>query len=315
MTSIEKKQIWRKATFLCRCNNSPNILSFETRSFCKSCGYLVPVLTSIYTTKCPACNNFDSWECLGSPCLACQFASITFQNPFHSRYRILLDTWLPIPSDIESSSDNTESSGRQTMYTPSAISCIEHERIVEMRKKSINDSLDTIRTSSSIEQNQIVFEDLDILKRNLFNQDSYNTSSAASLTSLQYSVISDNKRRAEYKNNNDTYTLNSAYTTCRSEQMDADYSMFETTDIQTSTTCDAFSTREPLSPLHLNGIMGESGRRPISNKETRDTKGSTRKHRWPNGSSNKKQDKKTNSDGTKTQIIQQRKLNDFYIMR
>ncbi len=74
MTSIEKKQIWRKATFLCRCNNSPNIVSFKTRSFCKSCGYLVPVLTSIYTTKCPACNNFDSWECIGSPCLACQFA-------------------------------------------------------------------------------------------------------------------------------------------------------------------------------------------------------------------------------------------------
>ncbi len=147
--------------------------------------------------------------------------------------------------------------------------------------------MDTIQTSSSIERNRIVFEDHNILKRILMNQDSYKNSVGASLTSLQYSVVSDNKRRAEYKNNNDTYTLNSANKTCGSVQTDEGRSTFENTDSQTSNGCETISTRAPLSPLDLNGITGESGRRPISNKETGDTKGSTKKRRWPNGSSNK----------------------------
>ncbi len=57
--------------------------------------------------KCPGCQSYDSWEHIGFPCLSCQFANIVLRNPFGRRFQILLDTWLPIPSDSDCSSIDT----------------------------------------------------------------------------------------------------------------------------------------------------------------------------------------------------------------
>jgi hypothetical protein len=100
LSSTEYKQLWRKATFMCKCS-STNIIAYGVRSFCLSCSYLVPSNNITHMTICPSCNSFESWEQIGAPCLSCQFASIRFQNPFETRLEILINTWLPVSSEME----------------------------------------------------------------------------------------------------------------------------------------------------------------------------------------------------------------------
>ncbi len=47
----------------------------------------------------------------------------------------------------------------------------EYMDLMRMRWQAINESLDAVRTNSSREQNQILFNDLVSLKRNLMNPD------------------------------------------------------------------------------------------------------------------------------------------------
>jgi hypothetical protein len=126
-------------------------------------------------TNCPGCNINDSWEHIEFPCLACQFASLAFQNPFDTRYNILIDTWLPVPSDLDWSSANSELNYTlisQQQTTPVSITTqFRHLELKNMRQKAIDDSLDMIRSKSSIEQNRCVFEDLSTLKKNFMKQE------------------------------------------------------------------------------------------------------------------------------------------------
>jgi hypothetical protein len=108
MTSIEKRQAWRKSTFMCRCENDKTISVWGARSFCTSCQYLIPHKNITHVTKCPGFNILESWEYIGFPCLACQFVNMVYQNPFASRYEILLNTWLPLPTDLDNSSEVSE---------------------------------------------------------------------------------------------------------------------------------------------------------------------------------------------------------------
>jgi hypothetical protein len=80
-------------------------------------------MNNIQDSKCPGCRVHESWEHFMAPCLACQLAGIVFQNPFTQRYRILLDIWLPVTSDTDSKSENTECSNIQTPRSIST-SCI-----------------------------------------------------------------------------------------------------------------------------------------------------------------------------------------------
>jgi len=82
MTSTEKRQAWRKANFLCKCLDNATVTNCGIRSFCNLCSYIIPCMNLMQSTKCPGCNTFDSWEHIGFLCLACQFANMTFQNPF-----------------------------------------------------------------------------------------------------------------------------------------------------------------------------------------------------------------------------------------
>jgi hypothetical protein len=140
------------------------------RSFCTSCRYLAPYDGSTaHIIRCPCCNIADSWELLGNPCLACQLASIVFQNPLHRRLEALEHTWLPaLSSDSKSNYSDDE-----TMYHPNSDERTMHHltiddtsqtELLHIRLKSINLSLDSIRSQSTVDQNRAVFQELNNLK-------------------------------------------------------------------------------------------------------------------------------------------------------
>lgn len=82
MTAIESKQMWRKAAFLCSCIELSTVAAFKDCSFCITYSYLVPHSQVADINRCYGCNINDSWETVGHPCLACQFANVVFCNPF-----------------------------------------------------------------------------------------------------------------------------------------------------------------------------------------------------------------------------------------
>jgi hypothetical protein len=108
MTDTESKQTWRIATFFCRCQEA-NTITYNVRTFCTSCSYLLPLLSLAQMTACPGCNLFDLWAHSGHPCLACQLANITFQNPIGKLFESLVNMWLPMAEDFESRSEDDES--------------------------------------------------------------------------------------------------------------------------------------------------------------------------------------------------------------
>jgi len=147
LTPSQYRQLWRKATFLCRCL-TPNTVRYGVRSFCLICSYLAPYPENIsHITSCPACNVGTAWELLGSPCLACQFASIVFQNPFASRYESLIHTWLPILSDDNGSdTSNSDVPGYSTRCATHSQTSSTMEKIDLIRQRTaiLNASLDSI---------------------------------------------------------------------------------------------------------------------------------------------------------------------------
>jgi hypothetical protein len=95
MTNIEKKQTWRMATFCCKCVPGPNnTVQFGPRSLCLICSFLVFRDAVSHITFCPCCNENESWEIIGHPCLACHRAAIVFCNPFLQRFQQQLNFWL-----------------------------------------------------------------------------------------------------------------------------------------------------------------------------------------------------------------------------
>jgi hypothetical protein len=168
MTDAETRQMWRKASFFGRCHGNITTTTFEVRSFCNSCSCLIPLTTTMSNKICIGCNINDIWEHVWSPCLACQFASIVFRNPSANWFQILIDAWLPLPSDhksssIESTIEEVQLSRQctRTYDTPS----IKHKKLIRLRCRSINESLDTNQSHSSVKQNRYIFEDLASLKK------------------------------------------------------------------------------------------------------------------------------------------------------
>jgi len=100
LLDVEYQQLWRKATFLCKCKKSVHS-NYNVRSFCTLCAYLVVRQNMTLAHTCPGCLVNDCWEFIGIPCLSCQFVSIVFQNPYVFRLEILINTWLPTSSEMD----------------------------------------------------------------------------------------------------------------------------------------------------------------------------------------------------------------------
>jgi len=95
MSCPEKKQAWRIATFRCRCEvRAENSKNFGVRTFCNSCYHLIFQKLISHITLCPSCNENESWESLGHPCLACQMVALVFHNPFSLRFQQQLERCL-----------------------------------------------------------------------------------------------------------------------------------------------------------------------------------------------------------------------------
>jgi hypothetical protein len=83
MSINEKRRTWRTATFHCKCDNDAiGFQNFRVRTFCKSCSYLIFNQQVSHITFCPSCNMNESWQIIGHPCLACQFATIIYKKSF-----------------------------------------------------------------------------------------------------------------------------------------------------------------------------------------------------------------------------------------
>jgi hypothetical protein len=171
MTSKEVRQLWSKATSYCKCKTSYPI-NYDDRFFCLTCSYLISVFDTDVVVLCPSCQKEESWQYEGHPCLACQYASCVYQNPYERRLENIINTWLPIASDFGSNSEDDASISHDNMVCRHTSTCNAHcnpslSDILKLRQSSIDDTLDEIRANSTSEHNKNVFRDLTLLRRSL----------------------------------------------------------------------------------------------------------------------------------------------------
>jgi hypothetical protein len=157
--------------------------------------------------------------------------------------------------------------------------------LMRMRWQAINESLDAVRTNSSREQNQILFNDLVSLKRNLMNPD----------TPLQCSEKTNNFDETYFQT---SHSIDSAY---NEQKESAEYSsrkIFEVTKLR-----ELNSQEDPHDKQQQLESSSESSHNAdyqnLGTKSKRNMKGErspltamdmnmvkVKKHRWPNCSKN-----------------------------
>jgi len=59
LTNTKSKQLWRKASFLCRCQGNIPTANYDARSFCWSCSCLIPQMNKTSAIKHPGCHSYD----------------------------------------------------------------------------------------------------------------------------------------------------------------------------------------------------------------------------------------------------------------
>jgi len=133
LSSIEKKQLWRLATFKCRClTQSINTSTFGPRIFCNTCQFLIPKHSDPpQETICPLCHINAPWQHPNAPCLACQVATIVYRNLFHNRFQHCLQLWLHTAD--QSTDENTLIPQR----TPTHWTFISNHDMLPQRQSSI----------------------------------------------------------------------------------------------------------------------------------------------------------------------------------
>jgi hypothetical protein len=144
MTDIEIKQAWRMAPFRCCCPiEGRQAQQYGDRSFCLSCSYFIHRRYDPTCQGCPTCHANESWQSFNAPCLACQLATITYQNPWVNRYNKLLDLWLNV-------SETHSNMSKQEMLV--------------RRNQTFENSFSEMRARASRAETKIVFENLSQLQ-------------------------------------------------------------------------------------------------------------------------------------------------------
>ena len=164
------QQLWRQASFICRCSPPPQKDMRESdtiRSFCSICSFLTRKIHSGSLLSCPSCQQQDSWKVAGAPCLSCQFASIVHRNPFSKRYSTLQNIWLPMLDDSDTSSSSACPATPPSPPTCASVSPTSQEQLKKLRQAALDESMDSIRTKSSPEENKFVFDNLALLRKQL----------------------------------------------------------------------------------------------------------------------------------------------------
>ncbi len=160
MTPVGKKQVWRLATFHCRCINKVNLHTFQARTFCKTCTFLVlKDNMSTFNEVCPFCHINESWKEIGHPCLACQVATIIYRNPFHLRFQNCIRLWL----HLEDSEDNISTAPYRPTSSHTNLSV---QDMIRKRNLSFEHSFQEIKSKATPEQRKYIFENLSELQNN-----------------------------------------------------------------------------------------------------------------------------------------------------
>jgi hypothetical protein len=170
LSVTEAQNMWRQASFLCRCfprQVTSDVQKPSVRSFCNICSFLIPSPNADSLLSCPSCHKQEFWNKENNPCLACQFASIVHRNPFGKRYSVLQNVWLPMlhDSDNSSMSDSPKtfpSPSINTFASPSS-----QEQLKKLRQAAIDNSMNIIRTKCSPEENKFVFDNLAMLRKEI----------------------------------------------------------------------------------------------------------------------------------------------------
>ena len=173
MSDIETKQLWRMAMFKCRCQ--PECVQpqhYGSRSFCRTCSYLIFKSSDPVSQYCPACHLNESWYRFNAPCLACQLATVVYRHPFNARYSKLVDCWTSDPDSDET--DETSQSEQHNNQRPTYNNAIPDSHILDndqmllaLRRQMIESSFHEIRAKAQHSQTRIVFENLARMQENL----------------------------------------------------------------------------------------------------------------------------------------------------
>jgi hypothetical protein len=100
----------------------------------------------------------ESWNNMGGhPCLACQFAIITYRNPFHLRFQKCLRVWLH--------SEDSEGNNSKVILrpSPSHVNMSVHN-MIQRRNLPFEHSFQEIKSKTTPEQRKYVFENLSLLQ-------------------------------------------------------------------------------------------------------------------------------------------------------
>jgi len=201
----QQKQLWRKATFKCRCKRSieHQTQQYDQRTFCKTCSFLIYKEHTSHITRCPACNRNDSWQTLGHTCLNCQLAAVTYINPFHKRFQYQLELWLSHDSDNTDTDDCSAtmagdvSKNDKTQRTNSLTTYNDKELLIK-RNRAIEASFREIKSKSKPEHTRKLFSELAALQRSIqqhhrstgsIEQDGYSTAPPLDSISTKNNIL------------------------------------------------------------------------------------------------------------------------------
>jgi hypothetical protein len=244
MSPSQINEKWRQATFSCRCQISMHGQKiFGKRAFCSHCSFLICYNTIADIRLCPACNFNESWEIIGSFCLACRYATIVFRNRFQERYQKYLEQWPPLLDDSESDdnlSDINISTDQAYTYE-SALTPEDQKRLLKLRSLSIDKSFEEIRTRSSHKESRFVFENLHLLQKDIRDADT-GKQELKSQASSSISHLKASKKLLPQKRNNHARKL-------FSDESQENEINEATKKMPYKNIC---STRPPLLPLALN---------------------------------------------------------------
>ena len=255
---LSRKQandLWRQASHFCKCLDPISRhakKSYGIRAFCEACEYIIPVTTG---PKCPGCNLQESFLSDGTACLACQFATMVFRNPYHRRFAAIIDKWLSLSDSGSSTTTYEHTPQRSTENNPKSLYVAEfsHQDLLKMRTLSFERSFSEIRLRSTPEENKLVITNISMIQRDIRQQNS----EKRDLESLQ--LTSQNTSQAE----DDTLSPRKRGALCKTSTLqDNTEDLLQSEDASVAkklfsdSSCVSYDNpcRPPLAPLDMNSV-------------------------------------------------------------
>ena len=129
--------------------------------FCSSCSFLVYKQYDRSCQGCPTYHVNELWQGFNVPCLSCQLAAITYQNPWINSYNKLLEVWLNVvESDDSEVLDPEHIPATRTHQSPQTQTYISEHDMIDQWIQAFETSFSKMRVRASRAETRIVFENL-----------------------------------------------------------------------------------------------------------------------------------------------------------